>query len=95
MTVKVHMESGLTQAFGGKDVEIIVPEGTDVRGLLSGMVEIWGDTLSSHIFKPGTDQLLPYIRVVLNGQNIGVVHGLETLLKNGDEILLLPPSAGG
>jgi hypothetical protein len=42
MTVKVHMESGLTQAFGRKDVEILVPEGTNVKGLLSGMVEIWG-----------------------------------------------------
>ena len=54
-----------------------------------------GDSLSPLIFKPGTDQLLPYIRVVLNGQGIGVVHRLDTLLKDGDEILLLPPAQGG
>ena len=95
MTVKVHMESGLTQAFGRKDVEILVPEGTNVKGLLSGMVEIWGDSLSPHIFKPGTDQLLPYIRVMINGQNIGVFQGLDTSLKDGDEILLVPLAAGG
>lgn len=95
MTVKVYIKLELTQAFSGKDVEIIVPEETQIRSLLSGMVEIWGDSLSPHIFKPGTDQLLPYIRVMINGQNIGVFQGLDTSLKDGDEILLVPLAAGG
>jgi len=95
MTVKVYIKLELTQAFSGKDVEIIVPEETQIRSLLSGMVEIWGDSLSPHIFKPGTDQLLPDILVMVNGQNIGVLHGLDTLLNDGDEVLLLPLAAGG
>ena len=95
MTVKVYIKLELTQAFSGKDLEIIVPEETPVRSLLSGMVEIWGDSLSPHIFKPGTDQLLPDIRVMVNGQNIGVLHGYDTLLNDGDEVLLLPLAAGG
>ena len=96
MTVKVHMESGLTQAFGRKDVEILVPEGTNVKGLLSGMIEIWGDSLSPHIFKPGTDQLLPYIRVMINGQNIGVLSWIGyDHSKMEMKFLLVPLAAGG
>ena len=95
MTVKVYIKLELTQAFSGKDLEIIVPEETPVRSLLSGMAEIWGDSLSPHIFKPGTDQLLPDIRVMVNGQNIGVLHGYDTLLNDGDEVLLLPLAAVG
>jgi molybdopterin converting factor small subunit len=32
---------------------------------------------------------------MLNGQNIGVFQGLDTSLKDGDEILLIPLAAGG
>jgi molybdopterin converting factor small subunit len=95
MTVKVHMESGLTQAFGRKDVEILVPEETNVKGLLAGMIEIWGDSLSPHLFKPGSDQLLPYVRLMINGQTIQFINGMETVLNDGDEVLLLPLAAGG
>ena len=75
MTVKVYIKLELTQAFSGKDVEMIVPEGTPVSGLLAGMIEIWGDSLSPHLFKPGTDQLLPYVRLMINGQNIQFFNG--------------------
>jgi molybdopterin converting factor small subunit len=95
MTVTVHILLESMQSLGGKNIEIIVPEGTDVKSLICGMAEIWGDSLSPHIFRPGTDQLLPDIRVMVNGQNIGVLHGLDTLLKDGDEVLLLPLAAGG
>ncbi len=51
MKIRVHSILQLKEVLGGKDVEIIVPEGTNISGLLAGMVEIWGDSLSPHIFK--------------------------------------------
>lgn len=82
------MELGFSQDLGEKNVEIIVPEGTDVLGLLSGMVEIWGDSLAPHIFKSGTNQLLPYVCVVIKRQNAGFIKGFDTSLEDGDEVLL-------
>ncbi len=85
----------LKEVLGGKDVEIIVPDGTNISGLLSGMVEIWGDSLSPHIFKPGSDQILPYVRLMVNGKTIQSLNGMETILNDGDEVLLIPLAAGG
>jgi molybdopterin synthase sulfur carrier subunit len=87
--------SSLKEVLGGREVEMIVPDGTTVSGLLAGMLERWGDTLSSHLFKPGTDQLLPYVRLMVNGQTIQFINGIETVLNDGDEVLLLPLAAGG
>jgi len=76
-------------------VEIIVPDGTNVSGLLAGMVEIWGDSLSPHIFKPGSNEILPYVRLMVNGKTIQSLNGMDTVLNDGDEVLLIPLAAGG
>ena len=95
MKIRVHSILQLKEVLGGKDVEIIVPDGTNVSGLLSGMVEIWGDSLSPHIFKPGSDEVLPYVRLMVNGKTIQALNGMDTVLNDGDEVLLIPLAAGG
>jgi sulfur-carrier protein len=95
MKIKVHSILSLKEVLGGKDVEMIIPEGTTLSGLLAGMVEIWGDSLSPHIFKPGSDEILPYVRLMVNGKAIQSLNGIETVLNDGDEVLLLPLAAGG
>ena len=95
MKIKIHSILSLKEVLGRRDVEMIVPDGTTVSGLLAGMIEIWGDSLSPHLFKPGSDQLLPYVRLMINGQTIQFINGMETVLNDGDEVLLLPLAAGG
>jgi sulfur-carrier protein len=95
MKIKIHSILGLKDVFGGRDVEMIVPDGTTVSGLLAGMIQIWGDSLSPLLFQPGSDQLLPYVRLMINGQSIQFINGMETVLNDGDEVLLLPLAAGG
>jgi molybdopterin synthase sulfur carrier subunit len=95
MKIKIHSILSLKEVLGGKDVEMTIPEGATVSGLLAGMVEIWGDSLSPHLFKPGSDELLPYVRLMINGQTIQFLKGMDTVLQDGDEVLLIPLAAGG
>ncbi|MCW4042602.1 MAG: MoaD family protein [Candidatus Bathyarchaeota archaeon] len=37
----------------------------------------------------------PNTLILLNGREISILNGLETLLKNGDEIVFVPISHGG
>lgn len=37
----------------------------------------------------------PNTLILLNGKEISILNGLETLLKNGDEIVFVPVSHGG
>lgn len=38
---------------------------------------------------------LPFVRVMVNGRQAEFLEGPNTVLHEGDEILLLPPAAGG
>jgi molybdopterin synthase sulfur carrier subunit len=95
MKITVHSTYQLKEVLGGRRVSIDLPEDATVRGLLARMLEMWGDKLSPHIFDPGNNLLFPYIRLMVNGQAMAFLNGMETVLKDGDEVLLLFPAAGG
>jgi molybdopterin synthase sulfur carrier subunit len=95
MKVRLHTILGLKQVFGQRLTEIDLPQGSTVEGFLTYMRERWGDRLSTHLFDPHTGAVLPYVRIMVNGQTIHYLKGVETLLNEGDEVLILPLVSGG
>ncbi len=95
MKVTLHTILGLKQAIGQGLVEIDVRDGSTVADFLAHLKERWGDELSGHLFDPESGAVLPHVRVMVNGQTIQFLLGMETALKEGDEVLLLPPASGG
>jgi len=93
--VKIYTILALKKIIGQREFEVSIPPGSTVRDLLSWMVNKWGDKLSPHLFKPGTDSLLPQIRLMVNGRSIEFLKGMDTVLQDGDEFLMLPIVAGG
>ena len=41
------------------------------------------------------DHLQAYVRVMINGHDIELAEGLNTLVKDSDQIAIFPPMAGG
>ena len=95
MKVTLHTILGLKQIVGQRLTEIDLPTGSTVEDFLTYLTERWGDTLSTHLFDPDSGAVLPYVRIMVNGQTIQFLEGMETLLKEGDEVLLLPLVSGG
>ena len=95
MRVKVNTILGLADIMGQKEIEMSLPEGSTLGSLLQEMVRNWGEKLSSRLFEHGSDRLLPYIRLMVNGRDIAFLNGRETVLKEEDEVLILPPVSGG
>jgi molybdopterin synthase sulfur carrier subunit len=93
--IKVYTIMELKKICGQREFELSIPEGSTVKELLSLMVGKWGDPLSSHLYKPGTDSVLPHIRLMVNGRSIEFLKGMETVLQGGDEFQMLPLVAGG
>ena len=93
--IKLHTILGLKDIIGRGEIEVSMAQRSTVGALLSWMAKTYGDELSSRLFKPGTVNLLPHIRLMVNGQSIRFLDGLETMLDDGDEVLLFPPVAGG
>jgi sulfur-carrier protein len=95
MRIKIHSVLGIKQAIGQKMAEIELPGGSTVEDFIAYVTERWGDKLSSQLLDPDSGAVLPYVRIMINGQTIQYLQGVKTLLKEGDEVLLLPPASGG
>ena len=95
MKVTFHTILGLKQVVGQRLTEIDLAPGSTVEDFLAYLRERWGDELSAHLFDPDSGAVLPYVRIMVNGQTIQFLEGMETSLKEGDEVLILPPASGG
>jgi molybdopterin synthase sulfur carrier subunit len=95
ITVKVQTILYLSKIVGAREIEITVPIKSTLQEILENMVETYGDKLASHLFRPKSTTLLPYLRLMVNGRDIAFLDGLDTELKEGDEVLILPPVSGG
>jgi molybdopterin synthase sulfur carrier subunit len=93
--VTLHTILGLKQVIGQRLTEIDLPHGSTVEGFLTYLKETWGDELSTHLFDADSGAVLPHVRIMVNGQTIQFLEGMETPLKEGDEVLILPPVSGG
>lgn len=47
-----------------------------------------------HLFDEG-EQMRPYVNVFLNDEDVRNLHGEQTPLKEGDQLMIIPSIAGG
>jgi molybdopterin synthase sulfur carrier subunit len=95
MKITLHTIMGLKDIIGQRLTEIDLPHGSTIADFLAYMRERWGDRLSTILFDPASGDVLPHVRIMVNGQTINYLKGMETLLVEGDEVLILPPVSGG
>ena len=78
---------------GITEIEIV---GGTLIGLFEVLSDRFGEEVTDLIYDSRTKRVRGDIRILLNGRHI--VHlpkGLDTELKEGDEVALFPPVAGG
>jgi len=95
INVKVRTILTLKKILGSGEIQLPLPEKSSLGELISTLVGWSGDELASHIFEPNSKKLRPYIRLMVNGRDIAFLDRMETVLQDGDEILILPPVSGG
>jgi molybdopterin synthase sulfur carrier subunit len=95
ITIKIHTILTIKKTLGSGEVEFRLPERSTLGDLVSMMVSRWGDELSSLILDPKSRAALPHIRFMVNGRDIAFLNRMETVLRDGDEVLILPPVSGG
>jgi molybdopterin synthase sulfur carrier subunit len=77
------------EAGGARQVEA---EGENVRDLLedlTGRFPALGDRILED------DEVAPFVNVYVDGEDIRTRNGLETPVREGDQVILLPAMAGG
>lgn len=91
--VKVRTIFHLVEVLGGRETELELSEATTVARLLSRLGERSNEAKSALLEEGGEPR--PHLRLMVNGRQIEFLAGIDTLLADGDELLVLPPAAGG
>jgi sulfur-carrier protein len=91
MSVKVRIPSPLRSYTNGADV--VEAQGASVAEVLNS-VKASAPGIETRLFK-GPAQLNRFVNVYLNDEDIRFLKNLETPVKEGDEISIVPAIAGG
>jgi MoaD family protein len=96
MKIRVKAFLTLRQALGNRgSLEMETGEIT-IRELLTVLCRDHGEGLEKMIFDPCANMLSSYTKVLVNGRHYSTLPDkLDTRLKEGDEVALFPPLAGG
>jgi sulfur-carrier protein len=95
MKIIIHTILEIRQALGQRRIEVDLPQGSAVEDLIAYMKKRWGEKLYTHLFDPDSGEVLAHLRIMVNGQTIHFLRGMNTLLNEGDEVLILPLASGG
>jgi molybdopterin synthase sulfur carrier subunit len=91
MSVRVRVPTPLRAVTGGlADVESTAPSVADCIQELEGRFPGFSDRLLDE-----TGEVRRFVNVFVNGEDIRFLKGLQTDLKPGDELSIVPAMAGG
>ena len=93
LRVKVEFFSDLREIVGEREKILEFDNPPTIREVLDLLVKRYGRKIGEKVFDGG--KLSEYYIFLLNGQNIRFLKGLDTALKDGDELAIIPPVAGG
>ncbi len=92
--VKIMFLSLLTDITDVEELNLTVEDNATIRNILNQLASKFGAKFEEMIFKTSSD-LSKYILITVNGKDIRLLKGLETLIKVDDEISFIPAIAGG
>ncbi len=78
-----------------REEEIETSEDVTITGLLTQLSRKYGEPFRKAIYEPKGSDVKPNYIITVNGYLLNQLKGLETRLKKGDHIALLPIVSGG
>ncbi|MFQ5819074.1 MAG: ubiquitin-like small modifier protein 1 [Candidatus Heimdallarchaeota archaeon] len=94
MKIQIKFFAALREIVGKKAEFVELDGGGRVQDVIRHLIETYGTPLEQHLFdKQG--KLTTSYQLLINGINISTLEGLETPLKEGDTLAILPPVGGG
>jgi len=89
--VKLRLLSTLATSIGKKEVET---EASTLKEALDRLTAEHGDDFKTKVFDE-TGNPKRVIKIYVNGKDVRFLDKLDTLLKDGDEVLIVPAVTGG
>jgi MoaD family protein len=93
MKVKFKSFGPLRRVLKGKVIEIDIPENSTVRQVVDRILEIYGKDAKRLILDG--DRISGNLILMLNQKDVDTIAGEKTIVKEGDEVVILPHVQGG
>jgi len=94
MTVNVKFIGSLHSLSGKNSVELRLTRLCRIRDLIQMIAEEL-PRLGSALIDPKSESPKTNLLIIVNGQEMSVLDGFETSIKDGDEVVLVPVVHGG
>jgi molybdopterin converting factor small subunit len=95
MNIKVRSIGPIRSLLGQADMDVALPSGTTIGGLLARLSELGGEKLAPDQTVPIEQSAHAPLRVMVNGRDVAALQGRQTILQDGDDVLMFMPIAGG
>ena len=94
MKLKVKFFTSLREITGKKVDQIQLQSIITVEELLTRLSKKYGKEFREYLYNE-KGKVHRYLSILVNGKSINVLQGLDTELKEGDTVAILPPVGGG
>lgn len=94
MKVTVKFFTTLREIAGKGEEEIEFKSKITVQELLNHLSKKYGQQFQDYIYDE-KGKKRSYLQFLINGRSITILQGLETKLKEGDKVAIIPPVGGG
>ena len=97
MDVKVRFFTTLRETIGKREENLTFPIGerVTVDSVLKTLSAKYGKPFTEYVYDDKTGQPKNFLQFLINGTSTSTLKGLETELKDGAVLAILPPVGGG
>ena len=97
MQVSVRFFTSLREIVDKKEETLKFPEGEKVTvdTVLKTLAQRYGKRFIEYVYEGKTKEVRGFLQFLINGKSATTMNGLETELKDGDVLAILPPIGGG
>ena len=95
VNVRVKFLGVFRQISGRNQILVRFEKPATVRETIKKLTETFSPEFERAVVDPELDDPRPNALVLVNGKEISALQGLETIVEDGDEFVLVPVSHGG
>lgn len=95
MKVNVHYLGLIRKLINQSEDEFELEEGASLSVVLDRISRLYGRPFEKEFYEPGLKDVKMGFVVTVNGVLIGQLHGLDTRLNEGDNVVLMSLMSGG
>jgi len=94
LEVELRYYAMVRDSSGKRSETLSLPGGATVMDLVNHLIGLYGDRFRGYVFDD-EGMLIDYLMFSVNDVDVRSLDGFDTVLRDGDRVLVMPPIGGG